>query len=89
MTTDGKRQFSPKEWLRQCTDIPFQTVALVGGPLGGQSESDVSQNSDSLRLDVAGKGVARYNRTKRENEGGQPIFEFSHFEDVAPPRTLA
>lgn len=76
---------STREWEEKVCGIEFEDVLLVGGPLDGNTtEASVNANGP-FRLDVAGKGVAQYQRVGRRSDG-QARAEFIDYEDHVPPR---
>jgi len=67
--TRERLNISPDEWEREACDLEHEDVLLVGGPLDG-GEITVSVNATGpFRQEVAGRGVAQYQRTHRRNDG--------------------
>jgi len=87
-TTRERMNMSHEEWERKGCGIEHETVLFIDGPLEGK-EITVSVNaSGPFRRDVAGKGVAQYQRIARRNDG-QARAEFIGYEETYDHRNPA
>jgi len=57
----------PEDWIEDLLD--FETVLLVDGPLDGKQIRASVNSEGPLRHDVAGKGIAQYQRIASRADG--------------------
>lgn len=57
----------PKDWLEDTFD--YETVLLVDGPLDGEKTRATVKSEGPFRHDIAGKGIAQYQRIARRSDG--------------------
>jgi len=80
-TTRERMNMSHEEWERKVCGIEHEDVLLIGGPLDGGKITVSVEAEGPFRRDVAGRGVAQYQRTHHRGDGTARA-EFIGFEET-------